>query len=187
MNSSITAAYNKIKQERADVINRVMDEWSDGFVAALEAQAKSRLRDDTGQGTSSFDHTEIKAGLDRAAQIQVSFYEYLRYFDMRNSNLRRDRDLSPEGIETIKEWVDRNYNELIGGYAGKTVSPKTGYPIPRTRIINNMAWGISKKRTRIKRKQWYNKLKSQKQYQLYFTMLDELLPVMLEQTKRAII
>jgi hypothetical protein len=184
--SSLGASIANIKAERAEVINRVLTEWSVQFVNQVEAQARLKIKADTGEGGSSFDQSIIKAGINNAASVLLSFNEYLRYFDMRNSALRRDGDLGPKGLERMSEWVDRNYNKLIGGYNGP-VTKRSGEPIARQRIVNNMAWGISKKRTRLKRAQWYNKLKSSEQYNLYFKMLDELLPVMLEETKQSVI
>ena len=102
---------------------------------------------------------------------------------MTNRNLRRDKDLPPEGIERMKDWARRNIDKLLPGYKGPTTYKHKAGNVPLKTIINNIAWGISKKRSRLKRKQWYNKLKSSNQYDLYFKLLDELMPVLMEEMK----
>jgi hypothetical protein len=176
---------------KQEIINEVLQEWADGFLRELEQSAAGKLRQDTGSGQRSFDTNMIKAkltdGANVTAMVMVGFNNYMRYFDMSNRNLRRDKDLSPEGIESIKEFVKRNLNKLLPGYTGATTYKYKPGTVPEKTIINNIAWGISKKRTRIKRKQWYVKLKASEQYKLYYRLLDELLPVMLAEVKNKII
>jgi hypothetical protein len=172
---------------KEEIINHVLEDWSTQFLRELESSAVAKLRSDTGQGLSSFDtqvvRAQVRDGVRATAAVMVGFQEYLRYFDMSNRNLRRDKDLTPDGIERMKDWVKRNLDKLLAGYQGpKTYKIKPGN-VPESRIINNIAWGISKKRTRLKRKQWYVKLKATSQYQLYYRLLDELMPVMIQEMK----
>ena len=172
---------------KEDLINKVLQEWAAEFLSDLERSAATKLPKDTGSGAQSFDTSILRAGASTAAQVIVSFQSYLRYFDMSNKNLRRDKDLPPDSLEQIKEWVERNMDKLLPGYKGPTEYKHKPGNIPTKTIINNIAWGISKKRTRIKRKQWYTKLKASRQYALYFQLLDELLPVMLTEVRNRVI
>ena len=170
-----------------EIMNKVLQEWASDFLADLERSAVTKLPSDSGEGARSFDVDVLKAGASTAAQVMVSFQNYLRYFDMSNKNLRRDRDLSPDSLDDIKAWVERNMDKLLPGYKGPTEYKHKPGNVPTKTIINNIAWGISKKRNRIKRKQWYVKLKATRQYQLYFQLLDELLPVMLAEVRNRVI
>lgn len=176
---------------KQDIINEVLEDWATQFLRKLESSAASRLRADTGQGLGSFDtqvvRAQVRDGVQVTAAVMAGFNEYLRYFDMSTKNLHRDRDLSPEGMERMRDWVRRNLDKLIGGYRGQTTYKLKPGNVPETRIINNIAWGISKKRTRIKRQQWYVKLKATEQYKLYYRLLDELMPVMMEEMKGKIL
>lgn len=167
--------------KRSEIIEQVLDRWTAEFLASLQSSAR-RLPTDTGTGARSFSITSRKEGQDRA-QVMLQFQSYLRYFDMRNSSLRRDKDFDPHGMERVKDWVRRNLSKLMSGYTGPTTYKyKEGF-VPEKQIINNIAWGISKKRSRLKRRQWYVKLKGSQQYRLYYELLDELMPVMLEEAK----
>jgi hypothetical protein len=176
---------------KQEIINEVLQEWADGFLRELEQSAAGKLRQDTGAGQGSFDTNMIKAkltdGANVTAMVMVGFNNYMRYFDMSNRNLRRDKDLPPEGIERMKDWVRRNLDKLLPAYKGPTTYKYKPGTVPEKTIINNIAWGISKKRKRLKRHQWYAKLKASEQYKLYYRLLDELLPVMLAEVKGKII
>jgi hypothetical protein len=171
---------------KQDIINEVLQDWAADFLRSLESSA-GKLNSDTGAGQQSFDTSVIKAGANTAAAVMVGFNNYLRYFDLSNRNLRRDRDLSPDGIDRMKEWVSRNLDKLLPGYQGATTYKYKAGTVPMKNIINNIAWGISKKRTRLKRKQWYAKLKATEQYKLYYRLLDELLPVMMAEMKGKVV
>lgn len=172
---------------KEEIINNVMQDWAEDFLRSLRSSAAARLPVDTGAGGGSFDTSIIKAGAHTAATVMVGFKNYLRYFDLSNRHLRRDKDLSPDGMERMKDWVSRNLDKLLPGYTGPTTYKYKAGNVPTKTIINNIAWGISKKRTRLKRTQWYNKLKATNQYALYYRLLDELLPVMMAEMKNKIV
>lgn len=172
---------------KEELINRVLTEWATDFIGDAAASARSKLGTDTGAGGNSFDVNVVRAAANQSAAVIVSFNSYLRYFDMSNRNLRRDGDLSPEAIEDTKEWVRRNLSKLMAGYKGQTAYVNKATPYPVSRIINAIAWGISKKKKRPKRRQWYSKLKGERQYKLYYQLLDELLPMMLSEVKSRVI
>ncbi len=169
---------------KEEIINEVMRDWATDFLRELESTAKSKLPTDTGEGQTSFDASvkdAVTQGASTVAQVMVGFREYMRYFDM--INYSRSNYLDPHGLERMKDWVRRNLSKLLTGYQGQIYYKKRPGMIPEKRLINNIAWGISTIKGRTKRKQWYAKLKGSHQYQLYFKMLDELMPVMLEEVK----
>lgn len=165
---------------KEQIIDQVLTKWAEEFLQDLKVNA-GRLPSDTGDGTRSF-VINAETSSDRATMM-LSFKEYLRYFDMRNNTLRRDKDFDPAGMERMKDWVKRNLGKLMSGYTHPVNYKYKDGQVPESRIINNIAWGISKKRERLKRRQWYTKLKAQKQYALYYRLLDELLPAMLAEAK----
>lgn len=176
---------------KQEIIDEVLQDWAAKFMTDLEYSAASKLNSDTGAGQGSFASQTVRAQIAQGAQVSaavmVGFKNYLRYFDMSNRNLRRDKNLPPDGIERMKDWVKRNLGELMPGYTGPTTYKYKPGTVPEKTIINNIAWGISKKRTRLKRQQWYVKLKASEQYKLYYRLLDELLPVMLQEVKSKVI
>lgn len=171
---------------KEEIINEVLEDWAAEFLRDVETAARLKLPSDTGSGNNSFSTDVIRAEANTLAQVMVGFQNYLRYFDMGNKNLRRDKDYGPDGMERIKDWVRRNLDKLLPGYGGPVTYKHKAGSVPVTTIINNIAWGMSKKRTRIKRRQWYVKLKASSQYKLYYRLLDELMPVMLEEMKMRI-
>lgn len=171
---------------KQEIIDEVILDWAANFMAELESSARSNIRQDTGAGAvfdTDYIRAKIAKGANVTATVMVGFKAYMRYFDMSNRNLRRDKDLSPDGIERMKDWVKRNLDLLLPGYPGPTTYKYKPGTVPEKTIINNIAWGISKRRTRLKRRQWYVKLKATEQYKLYYRLLDELLPVMLAEVK----
>ena len=173
---------------KEEIINKVLEDWAAEFLKEIEASAKSQLPADTGEGGDSFDTSVIRArlkdGATTTATVMASFNSYMRYFDMGNRSMRRGKDFDDAGMERLKDWVSRHLSELKGGYKQPLVYKYKPGTIPDSRIINNIAWGISKTKRRIKRKRWYVKLKATKQYALYYQLLDELMPVMLEEAKK---
>jgi hypothetical protein len=170
---------------KEDVINRVLEEWLDEFVGDLQARARERVPQASGEGAASFNSSMVRASLNQAAVASVAFREYMRLFDMRK--VERSKNLGPEGIERIKRWIQKKgISNFMSGYKYPTTYKFKPGTVPEKTILNNIAWGISRKKKRIKRRQWYNKMKGSQVYSLYFKILDEVMPILLEEAKRSV-
>jgi hypothetical protein len=168
---------------KEDIINEIMQQWLDEFIGDLEQRAKDKLPQGTGEGASSFSASMVRASLNQAAVASVAFKDYLRLFDMRR--VEREKGFGPDEMERIKEWIKKKgIQSFMKGYPYPTTYKFKPGNVPEKTILNNIAWGISRKKKRIKRRRWYNKMKGSQIYELYFKLLDELMPVMLEEAKK---
>jgi hypothetical protein len=171
--------------DKERIINEIIMEWGEEFVTDLQSQARKRLK---AEGADDMDISVIRATASSAAIIMLDFGEYLRYYDMRK--VHRDSNLSPEGIERIKEWIKKEGVEnFLSGYKYPTTVTKGGIerPVPITRILNNIAWGISVKKRRLKRKKWYNKNKGTAVYKLYFDLINAIIDNALQEHKQSVL
>jgi len=158
---------------REAVINEVTEAWAKEFIQDVAQAAATKVKKDTGEGAASFDVDVLKATSATAAVVITNFADHMRLFDMRK--VERQSDLTPEGLERIKKWVERKgISNFLKGYQYPTQVRRGGniVDVSTTRIINNIAWGISKKRKKLKRQQWYNKQKGSDIYQLYAKLVD---------------
>lgn len=169
------------------IINPIIEQWTTEFIMDLQDRAKDRLGNDTGAGPKSIDAAVLKASAQSSAQIIIAMNDHLRLYDMRNA--KRDRNLAPQEVEDIKSWIERKgVSNFLSGYKYSTTKTKGGLtsPVSIKRIINNIAWGISKKKKKIKRKRWYNKYKGKQIYRLYSQLLDAVLNANMEDIKLSI-
>jgi hypothetical protein len=77
--------------------------------------------------------------------------------------------------------------EIIGSKDGIGISSRRKLvDVSTTRIINNIAWGILRKRGRWgkKRKPWYNRLKGSSIYALYAKLVDGVIENSLKEAKQ---
>jgi hypothetical protein len=145
--------------ETHQVINEAIREWAPDFVQQLIESAEKHI--DPATGSDSNIRAEIvRASLSTAAEVIVSFKTYLRLFDMR----RVDRS-TMVNVDDLRDWVRRvGPDKFIAKYKGRT-------DISETQLINNIAWSIARKKRKHRRRRWYNQLKGQEVYSLYFTIL----------------
>lgn len=159
---------------RDEVINDVVTEWAREFIRDIQDAAATKLRKDTGDGIASFDVDVVKAAGASAAVVVTNFQDHLRYFDMRR--VERSSNIDPDGMERLKKWIERKgISSFLKGYKYPTEVMRGGslVAVPATRIINNIAWGISVKRKKLKRAKWYNQQKGSDIYRLYAKLVDK--------------
>lgn len=168
-----------------DVINQVSQEFAEEFIRSLEEAAKNKV---TGSGSDrDFDVDFVKGASGAAATIVAQFQSHLRLYDMKK--VVRKSNLDPAGIAQIKAWIERKgVSSFLAKYKYPTQVRKGGVlvSVPQTRIINNIAWGISNSRRKIKRKKWYNTKKGGSIYTLYARLVDAVLENSLKQAKESI-
>lgn len=167
-----------------EVINKVCEEFAEQFINSLQRSATSRI--DTDQ---KFDVDFIKSVSGSAAVITAEFAAHLRLFDMRK--VSRQSGFDKRGIASIKQWIERKgVSSFLKGYKYPTQVKKKGgvmASVPVTRIINNIAWGISQKKKPLKRKKWYNSQKGSSVYALYARLVDAVLDNSLKEMKENVL
>ena len=168
-----------------EIIQQITQSFASELVNDLQTLAKQRLGNDTGAGATSFDADVLKGLSSSAAVVITQFQSHMRLYDMRK--VVRTSGLDPRGIAAIKEWVERKgVSSFLKGYTQKTeVRQKGGafVPVSVTRIINNIAWGISMKKKPLKRKKWYNQRKGSSIYALYAKLVDAVVENSLKEAK----
>jgi hypothetical protein len=167
-----------------EVIQQITEEFAQELITDLQAAAQ-KVGKDTGSGQQSFDADVLKGLSSSAAVVITQFQSHMRLYDMRK--VVRTSGLDPRGISAIKEWIERKgVSSFLKGYTQKTeVRQKGGafVPVPITRIINNIAWGISRKKKPLKRKKWYNQKKGSSIYALYAKLVDGVIENSLKEAK----
>lgn len=172
-----------------EIIQDITDDFALELINDLQALAAQRVGKYTGAGVQSFDADVIKGLSSSAAVVITQFQSHLRLYDMRK--VVRTSGLDPKGISLIKEWIKRKgVANFMKGYTQKTeVRQKGGaiVPVSVTRIINNIAWGISQKKKPLKRKKWYNQRKGSSIYALYAKLVDSVIENSLKEAKEAVL
>lgn len=159
---------------REDVINTEVAAWAATFIKDIQDAATAKIRKDTGDGAASFDLDVVKAAGASAAIVVTNFQDHLRYFDMRR--VERSSNIDPNGMERLKQWIERKgISSFLKGYKYPTEVKRGGslVAVDATRIINNIAWGISVKKKKLKRSKWYNQQKGSDIYRLYARLVDK--------------
>lgn len=157
---------------REQIIEDITEDWARQFIADIRTAAQ-KLSKDTGTGAESFDAQVEKASGAAAAVVITDFAEYLRLFDMRS--LKREKNFTPAAMERIRKWIERKgVSNFMKKYKYPTEVRKKGQlvSVPTTRIINNIAWGISAAKRRAKRVRWYNQKKGSDLYKLYAALVN---------------
>lgn len=156
-------------ETREQAINRVAADWAEDFILDMAARKDRTVGSSSGESAKSFDIELTRARANVAAVIVAAFKGYARLYDMRR--VERSKQLDARGIERIKKWIiKKGLQNFMAGYKGKTQVRRNGVlvDVDTTRIINNIAWGISKRKRRLRRKKWYNKAKGGQVYDLYY-------------------
>ena len=171
-------------KDTSDIINRISQDWLEEFVIDLQDLVRSKLPADTGTGASDINARMIRATISSGATIMIDMQDYLRLFDMRR--VERSKDLNADGMDRLRKWVKRKgVQSFLKGYKYPTTVTKGGVTraVPEARIINNIVWGISRKRRKLKRRRWYNQHKGNQVYSLYGRLLAGVGDSVLEQVK----
>lgn len=155
-------------------INPIIAEFTTEFILDLQDAARKRVG--SKESAQKIDGAVLRATATRGATIMIDFAEHLRFYDMRN--VQRRNQLTPRGIERIKEWIqEKGISSFLKGYKYPLTRKIGGRstPVPMNRILNNIAWGIARKRSKLRRRRWYNKLKGTSTYKLYARLVDAVL------------
>jgi hypothetical protein len=167
-----------------EIINEICADFARELMVSLQQSASSKVGKDTGGGGASFDTDFVKGAASAAAVIVTEFQSHMRLYDMRK--VVRRSGLDPRGLSAIKDWIERKgISSFLSKYKGPTQVRKAGaiVPVPVTRIINNIAWGISVKKKPLKRKKWYNTKKGGSIYTLYARLVDGVIENSLKEVK----
>lgn len=170
------------------ILNDIMERWAADFVSQLRQEA-AKVPRGFGDGANSFDIEFMRMSSAGVATIMVDFKDHLRMRDMRRTN--RENPFDNKTIERIKKWVEqKGVQKFMAKYKYPTQVRKKGggfVDVSTTRILNNIAWGISVKKSRIKPVKWYNRTKGYEIYQLYGSLVNKLVEVSMEEMKNAVI
>lgn len=174
--------------KKEEVINQILTEWATEFIKQLKKEA-AKIPQSSGEGARSFDIELMKMSSAGVAQIMVDFADYLRIRDMRRT--MREDFLGKDSLARIKKWIERKgLQNFMAGYKQPTTVRKKGgrfVDVSTTRIINNIAWGISVKKSKIKPVRWYNRTKGQQIYNLYGRAVNALVESSMEELKKSIV
>ena len=169
-------------------IDTVLEDWAYQFISSIQKRAAA-IPSATGAGASSFDIDVLKTSSSGAAMVIADFADYLRHFDMRPAN-RREKNFNADTMQRLKDWIERKgVTNFLKGYKYPTqVREKGGriVDVSTTRIINNIAWGISRTRKRSKRIKWYNSKKGGDVYRLYAKLVDAVVEAGMREIKENI-
>lgn len=170
---------------KEEVINSILEDWTDEFIRDLQASAKDKIKEFTGEGHRSFNISMVKAAAGTAAQITVYFADHLRYFDMRR--VQRQKGLPADEIERLKAWVKKKGIQAFMKKHNEPTTYKTKPGnVPETRIINNIVWGISRKKKKLRRRAWYKAVKNEGMRNMYLDLIDALMPFLIEEMKQSL-
>ena len=163
------------------IINEELTRWSITFIQNRLRDAR-KLKTASGQGQRSFNHQVIKAATNELARALFEFEGYLRLQDMRR--LKWDKQAPLQDI--LKYVQQKGVNAFINGFSRK-------YKIPTSNValMNQIAWGIIKKKAQTgykhKRTRWYNKSKERDIHSLYGRLLAALRENQLESLKKNLV
>jgi len=121
-----------------DFVNTVLLRFAQNVVALRIKNVQATKSVASGGLLRSHEYEIRKATVQQAAQAIFSFQEHGRFLDMRRIDTTRQRP-----VEEIKEWI-----RTIGLAAFKKLptAPEGRAPIGQDRILNDLAWGIVKKK-----------------------------------------
>lgn len=137
-----------------DFVGEKLSAWKDQYIQSRVAwlsinniQASSNL-------INSFSG-EVAKG-EGEVSVNISFPDYGRIIDMRKKSINYQGGLDDEGIMLLKDWIKRKGIEKFKpGYLKR----KKSIPEQEETLLNNIAWGISRNRSKNKfrRRAWYAK------------------------------
>lgn len=163
-----------------DIINEELAAWSITFIQN-RLRDSQKLNTSSGRGRKSFDYQVIKASTNDLARALFEFEGYMRFQDMR----RLKWDSQAPFQEILRYVQEKGVNAFINGF-----SKKYRIPSSNVQLMNQIAWGIVKKKAkpgyRHKRKKWYNKGKQRDIYSLYGKLLARLREEFIESTKKTL-
>lgn len=171
---------------KEELINSIIEDWATDFLIELKKEA-ARINRSSGEGADSFDVDFMRMSSAGVAQIMVDFRDYLRLRDMRRTS--RENHLGKDALARLKKWIEREgVQNFLSGYKYPTKVRKKGgrlADVSTTRIINNIAWGISVKKSKIKPVRWYNRKKGHEIYRLYGSLVNAIADQSMKEMKAA--
>lgn len=160
-----------------DVINQELADWAISFINNRR-EAASVIPQASGKGARSFEHEVIKAAASEVARVLFAFEAHMRLADMRKLNWKQQPP-----TQDIIDWIkQRGVGKFLAGFERKYSLPKSN-----TRLLNQIAWGIVKKKAKTnkrKRHKWYNKSKERDISRLYSRLLYALSENQLQNIKK---
>lgn len=154
-----------------DFVNTVLLRFAKELIK-LRIENVEKTKSIASRGLLNSHRYEIrKATIQQAAQAIFSFQEHGRFLDMRRINRINQRP-----VDEIKEWI-----KTIGLEAFKKLpsAPEGKEPIGQDEILNDLAWGIVKKKKKRRRRR-----KLQKGFQ---DVLDDLTDDLMEGYQQIVI
>ena len=162
-------------------IEQVSEEWAREFLQERIAFLRKRKIEASGELIRSFDYQLTRQAMAETVTILFAFREHGRIIDIRRPNLARGGD---EYVQELVEWIkDRGLQrKMIGRYVRKY-----GYKQPPNDVLNRIAWGIVRKRSKKpRRRQWWNKPKSRAISELYNRLAESMLNEIPDQFKETL-
>lgn len=155
--------------------------WAKEFIAGRKAWMEKQGIKASGDLILSLEEQVIST-IEGAARtrLEIAFSTHGRYLDMKRLNVPRG---GSEFIDNLAAWIEDK------GFRGKWTSKfmrKRGLVNEPPNILQMMAWGIAKNRSKkYRRRQWYNKPKSASITDLYNRVAANMPDLVAKQIKEA--
>ena len=125
-----------------DFINLVLYEWATQLIQERKTLVRKTSSIASKELLSSYDFEIRKATIEQTAKLLIAFEKQGRFLDLKKIN-RKDQQIP---VEEIKKWI-------LDQGLGKFKRRRKWYGrrvVSNTRFLNDLAWGIVKKKKRKK-------------------------------------
>jgi len=164
------------KEITNEVINNVIRDWATQELGYYFERAKKAGKA-TGAGQKDFSVRTIRATTTNIAHVMFAFREYMRYRDMKKLNPGH------MPFEEALAWIQA---KGTGRFKSRYKKRYGKLPTTDIRLMNEIAWGITKgKRRKHRRKAWLNKGKWKGLNVLEARLMDKLGDAIIQQIKIA--
>jgi hypothetical protein len=145
-----------------DSINEILEDFAVEFIRNRKDDARKADLVASKDLVRSFKGDVQKATASDLAKAFIAFQGYGRYFDLKR--VRRTRQIP---IKELEQWIKEvGVSQFIPKFTRKYKLPTSNQ-----RLINQIAWGIAKKKRRHKRRRWYSKNRESDIGRLYRNLL----------------
>lgn len=137
-------------------IEETSREWVTDFIANRIDTLRTKKIKATGELARSMEYEIRQSAVAEGVELLLAFEEYGRLVDMRRIN---PHEVGRSTIEALIGYVkEKGVQNFVRGFTRR----RKYLPKSREKLLQQIAWGIAKKRARGKRKRkaWYNRAKS---------------------------
>jgi hypothetical protein len=155
-----------------EYLKHELTEFSIAFIDERKKVLRAQKLPIDGDLLQSFEREIQAQSQDEAIRLSIAFLDSGRFIDMKPETIAHDK-WGRNYIERLEEWINSiGVEKFVYGFLdkpGRTFKLGSG---GYSSLINSMAWGIAKARTKgkFRRKQWWNKDKTRATFRLVNTL-----------------